>query len=104
MEIRCCRINYFFTLFFGSKLLFLLYQCIDHNIIGTMVTNMLKLALFRNEMEEQKKNSARTQRERGAYVNKPISGLPRREAERAEPDMKPAVKPVFSTIVAESAS
>lgn len=30
-----------------------------------MVTNMLKLALFRNEMEEQKKNSARTQRERG---------------------------------------
>lgn len=68
-----------------------------------MVTNMLKLALFRNEMEEQKKNSARRERE-GAYVNKPISGLPRREAERAEPDMKPAVKPVFSTIAAESAS
>lgn len=31
----------------------------------------------------------------GAYVSKPKSGFPRSEAERAQPEMKPALKPVF---------
>ena len=59
-------------------------------------------------VNRKKKERKRKEKKRNemlvTYVKNPKSGFPRRDAESAYPDMKPAWKPSFSTMAAERAS